>query len=108
MGPWSIRATSSHLPGVALTLSVFIPDWPSWPKNSYKNTTLEAFPRGGGEETWNHKTEAKHAKIGGGNVAGAVPSCFLNLSNCREYAQEAIIKWLLSYSMFMINIYFSC
>jgi hypothetical protein len=26
----------------------------------------------------------------------------------REYAREAIIKLLLSYSMFMINIYFSC
>jgi hypothetical protein len=26
----------------------------------------------------------------------------------REYAREAIIKWLLSYSMFMINVYFSC
>ena len=24
----------------------------------------------------------------------------------REYAREAIIKWLLSYSMFMINVYF--
>jgi hypothetical protein len=26
----------------------------------------------------------------------------------REYAREAIIKWLLSYSMFMINVCFSC
>jgi hypothetical protein len=26
----------------------------------------------------------------------------------REYAREAIIKWLLSYSLFMINVYFSC
>jgi hypothetical protein len=28
--------------------------------------------------------------------------------NWRECAREAIIKWLLSYSMFMINVYFSC
>ena len=26
----------------------------------------------------------------------------------REYAREAIIKWLLSYSMFIIDVYFSC
>ena len=26
----------------------------------------------------------------------------------KEYAREAIIKWLLFYSMFMINTYFSC
>jgi hypothetical protein len=26
----------------------------------------------------------------------------------KEYARKAIIKWLLSYSMFMINVYFSC
>jgi hypothetical protein len=29
-------------------------------------------------------------------------------SGWRDYAREAIIKWLLSYSMFMINVYFSC
>jgi hypothetical protein len=29
-------------------------------------------------------------------------------SSWREYAREAIVKWLLSYSMFMINVYLSC
>jgi len=28
--------------------------------------------------------------------------------DCREYDREAIINWLLSYSIFMININFSC
>ena len=29
----------------------------------------------------------------------------VQVGDCWEYAQEAIIKWLLSYSKFMINVY---
>jgi hypothetical protein len=37
-----------------------------------------------------------------------VNSVLSSLPTWREYAREAIIKWLLSYSMFIINFYFSC
>ena len=32
----------------------------------------------------------------------------VQVGDWREYAREAIIKWLLSYSLFMINVYFTC
>jgi hypothetical protein len=43
--------------------------------------TPEAFPRGGGGETWNHETKGVPVKIGGGNTVRAIPGRFSNLSN---------------------------
>jgi hypothetical protein len=39
------------------------------------------FPRGGGGETRNTKTEAVPVKIGGGNNVRVTPGCFSTLSD---------------------------
>jgi hypothetical protein len=39
------------------------------------------FPRGGGGETRNTKTEAVPGKVGGGNATGVAPGRFSTLSN---------------------------
>jgi hypothetical protein len=44
------------------------------------------FSWGGGGETRNHEIEAEPAKIGGGNVAGAISGRFSNLSDITNIA----------------------